>query len=497
MTGPRTCWKRRLALPLCVIMASGELVAWGDELAAPRRLAVSVLSGPIKMAGHTADADDPPPAPPFGFTPEAPQSGQPVMVETLVPGAPATLPPQPIDESTLGDAPTVAIESADGWTERTTDGSASPLVVPGVARPVLLGEEPPRLEGLEEVPEVNITAPIPAEAPQTDLVQERYPNGSLKIAREVTQDREGNFINHGSWKEWNLQGELVSEGEYRHGVRHGVWRRVLKANESPLFSAAPYNQYKGPFLSEAQLQNGKLHGVWTISDAQGRKISEIEFSGGLRNGLASWYHANERKMQQINFREGVAIEDILTWRPDGSLAAKEEYRDGRKVESKTEYYAPNRRKSTGDYLSPKMVITKEDDWWNCRLADFTPEGKSVRHGAWTSWHANGQVQVEGRFQFDKPEGEFTWYHPNGQKRTEGSYRNGQSHGPWTWWHENGLKSSVGKYIDGKPAGHWTWWGPDGKVAQKADFADGIPVQAIDADDRNAVQATLPSLYHAK
>ncbi len=492
MTQSRTQWKRRLALPLCVILASGELAAIGDEIAPPRKLMVSVLSGPIRVAGHTADADDLPPAPPFTFPDEPAQPQPPVTL-----AAPVTSAPMPTDEATLETVQSDDQAASDGWTVRINDDGVAPLLAPGSERLETQGAEPPQLHAIDDIPEVNISAPIPAEVPQTDLVQERYPNGSLKIAREVTQDSEGNFINHGTWKEWNLQGELIAEGEYRHGVRHGVWRRVLKANESPLFSTPPYNQFRGPFISEAPLQNGKLHGVWTISDAQGRKISEIEFANGLRNGVATWYHANGRKMQQITFRDGVAVDDILTWRPDGSLAAKEEYRDGRKVETKTEYYGPNRRKSTGDYLSPKMVISKEDDWWNCRLADFTPEGKADRHGAWTSWHPNGQVQVEGRFKYGKPEGEFTWYYPNGQKRTEGSYRDGLSHGSWTWWHENGLKASVGEYVDGKPAGQWTWWGPDGKVAQKADFADGIPVHAIDVDDRAAPQAKLPSAYHGK
>jgi antitoxin component YwqK of YwqJK toxin-antitoxin module len=360
----------------------------------------------------------------------------------------------------------------------------------------------PQLRALEDVPDVRISAPIPAEAPNTEMVQERFPNGSLKIAREVTQDGQGNFINHGSWKEWNAQGELIAEGEFKFGVRHGVWRRVLRTNESPLFNTPPYNQYKGPFISEAHLENGRLQGTWIVADALGRKISEIEFTGGARHGLASWWHSNGRKMQQINFIKGVAGEDILTWRADGSLAAKETYLEGRKVETKTENYAQGRRKSLGDFLLPRMVVTKEDDWWNCRLATFSADGQPDRHGPWTAWHPNGQVQVQGRFKFGQPEGEFTWYYSNGQKSAEGSYRNGERHGAWTWWHNNGLKSSTGEFVDGKPAGQWTWWNPEGKVAQKADFADGVPVHALEgrpgiAPVRGSNQARAISPYHRR
>jgi uncharacterized protein len=468
MTQTLGFWKKRLAPSLCALVASAGASAVADdaELIAPGQLLVTGAVAPI--APVSGEEDDPPPPPPFQFAPSAGPSTRRAPIVT----APSPQPKSP------------AVETAGQPAELFQ--LAPPVIdVSDQAAPVTLPEHdlhlgsPGALPAFEDVPDVRISAPIPAEAPETELVQERYPNGSLHIAREVTQDGQGNFINHGTWKEWSLQGELVGEGEYKRGVRHGVWRRVLNAKDSQLFGTAPYNQFRGPFVSEVTLENGRLEGVWLITDAQGRKISEIPFVGGQRHGMASWYHANGRKMQQINFREGITVDEILTWRPDGGLAAKEEFLDGRKLEMKTENYAQNRRKSQGGYLSPRMVVSKEDDWWNCKLAVFAAEGQADRHGAWTAWHANGQVQVEGRFKFGKPEGEFTWYYPNGQKSAEGLYRSGERHGVWYWWHDNGLKSSSGEFIEGKPAGKWTWWNADGKVAQKADFADGVPAQVLE------------------
>ena len=39
---------------------------------------------------------------------------------------------------------------------------------------------------------------------EIEVIRERYPNRSVKIEREVTQDAEGNYVNHGSWKMWDL-----------------------------------------------------------------------------------------------------------------------------------------------------------------------------------------------------------------------------------------------------------------------------------------------------
>jgi antitoxin component YwqK of YwqJK toxin-antitoxin module len=461
-------WKKRFAPSLCALVASAGASALADDAisSAPGQLQVTGAVSPI--APVSAEEDDPPPPPPFQLGPPGGSTRRAPVFNVR---------PQPQSTAVEAEAPAPQAETFQ-LAPPVIDASEDEVTLPVPGPGTNLGA-PSTLPAFEDVPDVRISAPIPAEAPQTEMVQERYPNGSLHIAREVTQDGQGNFINHGSWKEWSLAGELIGDGQFKRGVRDGVWRRVLTVKDSPLFQTVPYNQYTGPFVSEATLENGRLQGTWIITDAQGRKISEILFNAGVRHGTASWYHSNGRKMQQISFREGETVEEILTWRPDGSLAAKEEFLEGRKLETKTENYAQNKRKSQGGFLSPRMVVTKEDDWWNCRLATFTAEGKPDRHGAWTAWHPNGQVQVEGLFKFGKPEGEFTWYYSNGQKSAEGSYRNGERHGVWNWWHDNGLKSSSGEFADGKPAGKWTWWNPDGKVAQKADFADGVPVQALE------------------
>jgi hypothetical protein len=36
------------------------------------------------------------------------------------------------------------------------------------------------------------------DASEMEVIRERFPNGSIRIEREVTQDADGNYINHGS-----------------------------------------------------------------------------------------------------------------------------------------------------------------------------------------------------------------------------------------------------------------------------------------------------------
>ena len=40
---------------------------------------------------------------------------------------------------------------------------------------------------------------------------ERYPNGNVKIERQVTLDADGNYVNHGAWKMYNAAGKVVAD----------------------------------------------------------------------------------------------------------------------------------------------------------------------------------------------------------------------------------------------------------------------------------------------
>src|SRR5262245_45483663 len=110
-----------------------------------------------------------------------------------------------------------------------------------------------------------------AATPQTEVIKERFPSGLVKIERQVTQDGQGNYLNHGPWKMWDERGNLIAQGEYDLGERNGEWIRWYRAAaESELFSKLPYSQFIGPFVSQATFKRGKLDGVWIIYDNQMR-----------------------------------------------------------------------------------------------------------------------------------------------------------------------------------------------------------------------------------
>jgi len=317
---------------------------------------------------------------------------------------------------------------------------------------------------------------------QTEVIKERFPNGKVRIEREVTQDAAGNYLNHGPWKMWDQRGNLMAQGEYRYGDRTGTWVRWYRGtSEAPLLRTAPYKDFAGPFVSQATFQNGQLNGYWTLYDGKLRKISQWRFVDGHRHGLSVWWHANGRKMREIQFRDGDIDGHLAEWSPEGAVVLKETYQAGRKLGQKTAHYRDGKqKKSQGMYLFAKDAEKTPDDWWNCKLVVTIKTGKDERHGPWTSWHPNGQHQLEGTYEHDLQVGLFTWWHANGQKALEGRYDQGKQDGAWIWWYTNGQKSISGKYARGNPMGRWTWWGEDGRVAQSADLSnsEGVVIQQL-------------------
>ena len=348
-------------------------------------------------------------------------------------------------------------------------------------------------ETLSEVPATVEYAPaatVAADGP-VEVVQERYPNGAIKIRREMTLDAAGNYILHGQWTMFDVQGNVLAAGSYENNQRHGAWTRQHSSRDAELFSSQPYRDFQAPFTSQATFKNGQLHGTWTILDSQKRKVSEWEFVDGKRSGVSTWFFASGKKMKETHYTEGLLDGQAVSWDLSGKVVANDVYQQGRKLALKTAKSPNGGKTSEGYYLFAKEIVEAADDWWNAQPAKYTKIGNDDRHGRWTSWYPNGQKEYEGAYEKDLRSGQFTWWYENSQVRVIGSYKDGKPTGDWSWWHENGQKSASGQYREGEPSGAWAYWNPDGRLRQKSDFAEGQGALALEAETAEPTEAPAP------
>ena len=307
-----------------------------------------------------------------------------------------------------------------------------------------------------------------------EIIRERFPNGAVRIEREVAQDAEDNYLNHGNWQMWDAHGNRVAKGQYRNGKRHGSWTSWRLDDKSSLLSDTPLTDFTAPLISQANFQDGNLHGDWIIYDAKQRKICQFSFENGKRDGQWTWWYPTGRKQREATYENGDVEGEVFQWNTASQLVAKSTYTEGRRLAKKVVYHheTDRQKKTEGTYLFAKRVPQSSDDWWYARLATKKPVGKDEKHGNWTSWYPNGQEQMRGNYHYDIETGKFTWWHSNGQKSADGTFEAGKQHSTWTWWHPNGQKSVQGQFSYGEKTGHWNYWNSAGKITQRADFSAG-------------------------
>lgn len=324
------------------------------------------------------------------------------------------------------------------------------------------------------------------EAPSFDaleVIRERYPDGKIKVERQVTLDADGNYVNHGPWRQFSATEAVIAEGHYHMGERIGSWTRWLGKNDSPVFGQFPFNRFKAPFASQANFNAGEMDGEWLIVDADNRKVMQVSLVAGKRNGLVMTFLPNGKTYRQASYDQGVPVGDVLEMdEKSGELKRAATYIEGRKIVTKTTHFRRGKQKESEEmFLAATTVEKTPDNFWNVQLAEYGQQGKDLRHGPSKLWFENGQAQVEGMYQADKRSGEFAYWYANGQLAAKGAYVNDEPNGVWVWYHKNGQKAAVGNYRDGALVDQWRWWNNSGKLAEQKVFDGSEPRMTGNAD----------------
>lgn len=310
----------------------------------------------------------------------------------------------------------------------------------------------------------------PQASNDAELIQQRSPNGALKIERYVTEDTEGNLVNHGHYKEFDTSGKVIREGRFSMGRMEGAWMQMLSSESVALITKLPDAGFRAPFKSEANFVAGQLHGDWTISDAKGNPVLLWQFDMGNRQNVSTWFDSRQNVVLEIMYEAGVphgAATQIVAGQREPKKVV---YDRGRIVQTKTHWYEQGKKKRAEEMvLIPVASKVVSHDWWNSSVKSETvADVETVRHGVYSAWHVNGQKGLEGQFVNGQPEGSFEWWYPNGQLQAKGHYQDGKPAGQWRWWHANGMKMMEGTYEKGDQVGDWSQWSDQGSLVLRDD-----------------------------
>ena len=392
------------------------------------------------------------------------------------------LPPEPV--VTAADAPLSAPELIKPTTAAGPQSAGPELrdVAVSVASTPSLVSPAAESDGSRPAPQQNVPAPSanPVAAStdgDVETVTDRFANGTVRAERQVALNADKNYVNHGSYVQYDDSGAIVVRGHYRMGKMDGTWSRQFSPSEEKIFVSALPGGVKGLLVAEATFdENGALHGAWAIKTQDQKQLAEWHFEHGIRHGTSTWWHANGQKQAELNYANGQPVGELVEWDDNGKQTHSLQFVDGRMVTRVVKWYSPGKKAYEGFYLRQQNLGEPSPDWWTGAKVEagkepIEGEALRLRHGLWISYYPNGQKQVQGEFRNDQPVGKFIWWHENGQRQAQGEYVNGVQNGTWITWYSNGQRESKMDYQQGDLMGQTMRWKADGTLADIQDFQD--------------------------
>lgn len=135
----------------------------------------------------------------------------------------------------------------------------------------------------------------PASSPppeRVELIEERWPNGALRLQKQVVRQKDGTLLEHGTFVTWHDNGQKAYEAVYVHGRLEGV---------------ATSWHLNGQKWAEEHYVAGKRHGNRLSWDEQGRLRKEEHFDEDRPDGTWTTWDAQGKIKAQQRFDKGVPL----------------------------------------------------------------------------------------------------------------------------------------------------------------------------------------------
>lgn len=334
-------------------------------------------------------------------------------------------------------------------------------------------------------------AGVVSEAPvahAAELIRQRFPNGKPQVERWVTEDAQGNIVNHGKYTEYDGQGTIIASGNYAFGQREGQWTKHIAEEQVRKLAGSTDKGFAAPFQSRANFVGGQLDGEWTIVDGKGRTVVSWTYMAGIREGVSKHFNSAGEVTQSITYKGNLA-DGPAFYGNAGEAPQDTQFANGLMLRQSDKWFpttgsTPRVLQSQEWHLVPMPFNVASSDWSENKVEFQSTVGATpIRHGLSTTFYASGQREFEGNYDHGQRTGTFAWWYANGQQKTVGEYRSDKEHSEWTWWHENGMKQAAGMFADGRKIDEWSQWSPAGTLVKRTSPDDGAQVaERILADE---------------
>ena len=131
---------------------------------------------------------------------------------------------------------------------------------------------------------IKTTSQHPAD--KTEIIEQRWANGALRLRRQVLSDPDGAPVDHGTCTWWHDNGRKEYEATYVRGRKHGTATRWHKNGQKWIEEHYARGRKQGlrciwdqsgAKRKEEHYVKGKPHGIWMAWDKNGKIKSRQEF----------------------------------------------------------------------------------------------------------------------------------------------------------------------------------------------------------------------------
>ena len=145
-----------------------------------------------------------------------------------------------------------------------------------------------------------------------ETIEEQWPDGTVKLRREVVKQDDGTDISHGVTTTFWEGGQKKLEMYVVCGVRHGP-KRTWHSN--------------GNKWSEGEFVNGKENGVWRLWYYEGEPLQQFTMVHGAWHGTYTEWHQNGKKKMEVEYIHGLKQGPQIYWDELGNEMIRIEYVD--------------------------------------------------------------------------------------------------------------------------------------------------------------------------
>ncbi|HET9487885.1 MAG TPA: tetratricopeptide repeat protein [Chryseosolibacter sp.] len=297
------------------------------------------------------------------------------------------------------------------------------------------------------------------------------------LVQSIFYDRDGKEIGkHGSSdgsfavKNYFGTGQLQSEGNYRKGKAHGLWKY--------------YNRF-GKRVSEYNYLDGLLQGKATDYFASGEKKFVMEYQDNELHGFFQEFYRHGTVKHEGWFQKGNREQQWLSYYPDGTLESDKYYLLGSVAGPYYTYAVDGKLYSVETFENKLLSDVKNFDSkgnvmtvrkQNNNTVSFEEHyaGKKMRSRSdllcgnyindFTKWYPDGTVYFSYKFLNGKKHGHYIHNDITGKPIREGDFMEDQEEGLWKSYNRNGQVSNVGSYLEGLKDSVWNYYYPDGRIS---------------------------------